>query len=67
MKLAELNIDWKIDSYNIPAYFLVWFLNVHPDFLVEEIFQFIAEENGFFGRITVYYRKLRRSIQLLIF
>lgn len=64
MKLADLNSDWKIDSYSLSPSSLVWFLNIHPDFSLEEMFQFIAEENGFFGRITVSYRKLWKRIQL---
>jgi hypothetical protein len=67
MKLAELNSDWKIDSYSLSIYSLVWFLSIHPDSSLEEMFQFMAEENGFFGKITVSYRKLRRRIQLSIF
>jgi hypothetical protein len=67
MKLADFNGDWKIDSYSLSPYSLVWFLNIQPDFSLEELFQFNAEKDGFFGRITVSYRKLRRRIQLSIF
>jgi hypothetical protein len=50
MKSADLNSDWKIDSYSLSPYSLVWFLNIHPDSLLEEMFQFMAEANGFFRK-----------------
>jgi hypothetical protein len=67
MNLENLNSDWKIDSYNLPAYSLVWFLNIHADFSLEEMFQFVAEENGFVRKITVSYIKLRERTQISIF
>jgi hypothetical protein len=66
MNMADLNSDWQIDSYNLPAYSLVWFLNIHADFSLEEMFQFVAEENGFVRKITVSYRKLRERTQISI-
>ena len=67
MKLADLNSDWKIDSYSLSPYSLVWFLSIHLDSSLEEMFQFIADKDGFFGKIKVSYRKLRKRINLLIY
>jgi hypothetical protein len=67
MKIAGWDSDWKIAGYNSLSCFLVWFLNIHSDSLLEEMFQFSADKDGFFGKIKVSYRKLRRRIQLSIF
>ncbi len=51
MKLADLNNDWKIDRYSLSPYSLVWFLSIHSDSSLEEMFQFIADKMIFSERL----------------